>query len=125
MSNEQGFVSASDYEAWKREHEFIQRGAQEAVAQAELVRAKKIGAIGAAGTDTARQPHDGPHGAMQGFGYDSVLMPRLVQQASAPGKMFRRSDILAIIRGQHGIAPNFHAKEALDALARIIANLED
>lgn len=71
MSNEQGFVSASDYEAWKREHEFIQRGAQEAVAQAGLARVKGIGAIGAAGTDTTRHPQDGPHGVMQNMAYGS------------------------------------------------------
>lgn len=43
----------------------------------------------------------------------------------APERPFQRSDILAIIRGQKAIATSFQAREALDAMARIITNLED
>lgn len=173
MSNEQGFVSASDYEAWKREHEFIQRGAQEAAAQAKLARVKEIGAMGAAGVNTARQPQDGPHGVMQNMAYGSSgagmfkdrplvdalsarlagyageggrnegavealdrllaevretrssgATPALETQTQARVKVFMRSDILAIIRGQKAIATTFQAREALDGLTRIFENLE-
>lgn len=48
----------------------------------------------------------------------------VAQMLRAPGKMFARSDILAIIRAQHGIASTFEAKEALDALARIFERME-
>jgi hypothetical protein len=67
-------------------------------------------------------PQDGSHGAMLG---GHAIAGGVVSQASASGRMFARSDILAIVRGQKALATAFQAREALDALARIIANLEE
>lgn len=64
------------------------------VRHAEQVREAKIGAQDMAGAYAARQAQDGPHGAMLGSIQGTAQMLR------APGKMFPRSDILAIIRAE-------------------------
>lgn len=56
---------------------------------------------------------------------DSLRMsPADLKQARAPGKMFSRSDILAILRGQVAVAKGQQAKDALSWVANIFENLE-
>lgn len=101
----------------------LQRAKQEQVAavRADLAREAEIGARDMAGAYAARQALGGP---MLGLGSIEAQELRGLAQSRAPGKMFSRTDILAIIRGQMAVAKARGAKDALGWVANIFENLE-
>jgi hypothetical protein len=103
--------------------DFMQRRAQEAAARADVAREVKIGARDMAGAYAARQAQGG---AILGLGsIEAQELRGLAQMARAPGKMFSRSDILAIIRAERATIPAGGGEALLvQRLLSIFENLE-
>ena len=59
---------------------------------------------------------------------EASITPRLAHQLRAPGKMFARSDILAILKGHLALAqqrpPEMNERDAIRALIAVFENLE-